>query len=169
MVFKLTSFSLWVALLAPLCNSAELFNPVKLFQGLQYVSLPTNLCNGLSESILGQVNDHEYGGIICDRDNNSHLLLERLVSYTSNGKAIWQVASVETLPKPKAGELLVNAGCFDKNDKSKQIFALVKDTGSQPYEIVRAWETNLIQEKLEEINSKQVACYDPFAEDALEH
>ena len=167
MLFLLTFFSLCGQLLTPLCNSADLLNAVKLFQGLQYVSLPTNLCNGLSESILGQANDHEYGGIICDRDNNSHILLQRLVSYTSNGKAIWQIASVETLPKPKAGELLVNAGCFDKNDKSKQIFALVTDTGSQPYEIVRAWEANLIQEKLEEINSKQVACYAPFAEDAL--
>lgn len=167
MVFSLTSFSLWLALLTPLCNSAELLNPEKLFQNLQYVNLPTGLCNGLSASILGQVNGNEYSGIICDRDNSSHILLQKLVSYTSNGKAMWQIVSVETLPKPKAGELLVNAGCFDKNDKSKPIFALVKDLGSQPYKTVRAWEANLIKEKFEEINSTQVVCYDSFADSFL--
>lgn len=164
MVFKLTSLSLWLALSTPFGNNVELLNCVKALQGLQYVSLPTGLCNGSSESILGQVNGNEYSGIICDRNNSSHILLDRLVSYTSNGKAIWQIVSVETLPKPQAGELLVNAGCFNKNDKSKPIFALVKDTGSQPYKIVRAWEANLIQEKFEEINSKEATCYDPFAE-----
>lgn len=162
MVSSLTSFSLCLALLTPLCNSAELLNPVNIFQNLQYVSLPTGLCKGLSSSLLGQVNGNEYSGIICDRDDSSHILLQKLVSYTSNDKAIWQIVSVETLPKPKAGEVLINAGCFDKNDKSKPIFALVKDTGSQPYKIVRAWEANLIKEKFEEINSTQVNCYDPF-------
>ncbi|AFZ11029.1 hypothetical protein Cri9333_0025 [Crinalium epipsammum PCC 9333] len=167
MVFSLTSFSLWLALLTPLCNSAELLNSVKPFQNLQYVNLPTGLCNGLSASILWEVNGKEYSGLICDRDNSSHIFLQKLVSYTSNGKAIWQIVSVETLPKPKAGELLVNAGCFDKNDKSKPIIALVKDLGSQPYKIVRAWETNLIKEKFEEINSTQVVCYDPFVDEPL--
>jgi hypothetical protein len=135
---------------------------VETLRGLQYMQLPKGLCPGLAENIFGQAGDREYAGIICVRTRASYLVLQKLIDYTVNGKAIWQIVSVKILGQPRTGELLISSGCADKRNNSQAVFALVKDNNIQPYQIIRAWKANLVAEQIQEILPQQVVCYNPF-------
>jgi hypothetical protein len=135
---------------------------VEALRGLQYMQLPNGLCPGLAENIFGQSGDREYAGLICTRDRTSYLILQKLINYTVNGKAIWQIVSVKILRQLRPGELLVNNGCSDRQNSSQAFFALVKDNNIQPYQIIRAWKANFIAEEIQEIRTQQIVCHNLF-------
>ncbi len=135
---------------------------VEALRGLQYMQLPNGLCPGLAENIFGRSGDREYAGAICSRDRTSYLILQKLIDYTVNGKAIWQIVSVKILRQLRSGELLVNSGCSDRQNNSQAFFALVRDNNAQPYQIIRAWKANSIAEEIQEIRPEQIVCYNQF-------
>lgn len=161
-ICRLTSITVALALLIQLPIRAMPLDAIEALRGLQYMQLPNGLCPGLAENIFGQSGDREYAGLICSRDRTSYLILQRLINYTVNGKAIWQIISVRTLHQQRSGELLVNTGCYDRRNNSQAVFALVKDNNIQPYQIIRAWKANLVTEEIQEVLPQQVVCYNPF-------
>jgi hypothetical protein len=151
-------------LIAMLITSAncELGESVESLQGKQYLELPDGFCNGSSENTLGKVGRNEYVGLICERPNHSYILLQRLVGYTSEGKAIMQIVATKVLPKLSADEFSVGVGCVSLKQKSTAIFAIVKDVGTSSYQVKKAWEANLGTEQFKELDPKTVSCSNPL-------
>ncbi len=157
----LSAILVCLGLAVTLPSQASWLQSPELLQGKQYTLLPEGLCTGYSERILGKVNSNEYGGLICEQERASFILLQRLSGYTATGKAIWQVITVKEVPRPTPSDLVMSAGC-SSNKNARAIFALVKDFKGQPYQAVQAWEADLATEQLKEINPQYVACYDPW-------
>jgi hypothetical protein len=164
-ICQLTAITMASILLIQLPSRAIPLDAVEALRGLQYMQLPNGLCPGLAENIFGQSGDREYAGLICTRDRTSYLILQKLINYTINGKAIWQIVSVKILRQLRSGELLVNNGCSDRRNNSQAVFALVKDNNIQPYQIIRAWKANLVTEEIQEVLPQQVVCYNLFSLD----
>lgn len=162
MKLLVNSLVVCLGLAVTLPSQASWLQSPELLLGKQYTLLPESLCTGYSEQILGKVNSKEYGGLICEQERASYILLQQLSGYTSTGKAIWQVITVKEVLRSAAEELVVSAGCLGGEGNTNAIFALVKDADVQPYKVVQAWEADLATEQLKEINPQQVACYDPW-------
>jgi hypothetical protein len=132
---------------------------VEALEGLEYVNLPGSLFHRIAANILGKSGEVEYSGLICNRDRDYYMLLQKLVGYTNTDRAIWRIVAVKKLPQLQAGQLLIHTGCFDKTTNSPAIFAVVKDSSAPTYEVVRAWAADLATEKIREINPDRVACH----------
>jgi hypothetical protein len=156
----LLAFSLVFLLTLPLsCKSMQ---GIEALQNQEYVDLPAGLCKGYSEILLGKVADREYVGLICEGDVRSYLLLQRIVGYTHQGKAIVKAVVIQPLPPLQADEFSVNAGCVAVNHRAAAIFAIVRDSDKSSYDVVKAWEANLSIEQFDELNPRDVTCSPPY-------
>jgi hypothetical protein len=159
---KLASAGLGLAIAAwPLLAAAQCLTWLK---GKTYTTLPTNLCPKYTDMLLGRtLKQQEYSGIICDRPEASYILLQRLVRYTQQGKAVWQITQVKPIPKPNAQSLILGTGCRLQPPTSsaiRPIFALVQSTANSTYQTLSAWQVNLDKESFADLEPQQVICKD---------
>lgn len=131
-------------------------------QGQQYIQLPESLCPAYADNYLGKSGIDEFSGVICDRSDGSYFLLQKLTGYTPEGKAIWKVVDTQQLPKLTQDEQTMNLGCVYQRGQNKQVFAVVKDTGTRPYQTVKAWEADLTTGQFQPVPSQDVVCVDPW-------
>lgn len=131
-------------------------------QNQQYIQLPESLCPAYADNYLGKSGMAEFSGVICDRTDGSYFLLQKLVSYTPDGKAVWKVVDTQQLPKLAQGEQTMNLGCVHRQIDTKQVFAVVKDTGARPYQILQAWEADLTTGQFQQVSPQDVVCADPW-------
>ena len=133
-------------------------------KGTTYTTLPENLCPKYTDMLLGRtLKQQEYGGIICDRPEASYILLQRLVKYTQQGKAVWQIIQVKPITKPNAQSLILGTGCRlqpQQTSATSPIFALVQTTANSTYQTLSAWQVNLDQESFADLEPQQVICKD---------
>ncbi len=146
----------------PMLVAAQCMTRLK---GTTYTTLPKNLCPKYTDMLLGRtLNQQEYGGIICDRPEASYILLQRLVKYTPQGKAVWQITQVKPITKPNAQSLILGTGCRlqpqQTSATASPIFALVQTTATSTYQTLSAWQVNLDQESFADLEPQQVICKD---------
>jgi hypothetical protein len=146
----------------PLLATAQCIENLK---GKIYTNLPADLCPQYTDMLLGQSpKKQEYGGVICDRPEASYILLQRLLRYTSQGKAVWQIIQVKPIPKPNPQSLILGAGCRylqPQNARSTEpIFALVQPTSKNTYQTLSAWSISLNKESFAALDARQVICKD---------
>ncbi|MGB8701982.1 MAG: hypothetical protein WCD18_21410, partial [Thermosynechococcaceae cyanobacterium] len=85
---------------------------IKQLQGKAYISLPKSLCPKYTDVLLGQTDQRqEYGGVICDRPEGSYILLQKLLKYTDQGKAVWQVMQIKEIIRPTPQSQVKGLGC----------------------------------------------------------
>jgi hypothetical protein len=132
-------------------------------KGQEYAQLPLDLCEGYTDMLLGQKDDYEYGGVICDRQEGSYVLLQRLVAYNPPHQSIWKILEVQLLPKLQMDELILSEGCQHLQGSSDPILAIVRPSHtSNTYQTQKAWTVNLSQAKFHRVKAEQVICRDPF-------
>jgi hypothetical protein len=146
----------------PLLATAQCMEKLK---GKIYTNLPTDLCPRYTDMLLGQSpKKQEYGGVICDRPEASYILLQRLLRYTSQGKAVWQIIQVKPIPKPNPQSLILGAGCRQLQPQNARpiepIFALVQPISKNTYQTLSAWSISLNKESFAAIDARQVICKD---------
>jgi hypothetical protein len=145
----------------PMLASAQCMTQLK---GKTYTTLPKNLCPQYTDMLLGRtLNQQEYGGVICDRPEASYILLQRLVRYTQQGKAVWQITQVKPITKPNAQSLILSAGCRLQSPQISAIspiFALVQSTNNSTYQTLSAWQLDLEKESFADLKPQQVICKD---------
>ncbi len=144
----------------PLVAAAQCMTRLK---GKTYTNLPENLCPKYTDMLLGRtLKQQEYGGIICDRPESSYILLQRLVRYTKQGKAVWHITQVKPIPRPNPQSLIVGTGCRylqpQQTSAMRPIFALVQSTANRTYQTLSAWQVNLEQESFADLDPQQVIC-----------
>jgi hypothetical protein len=129
-----------------------------------YVSLPTGICPRYTDMLLGKTNQQLYGGVICDRTEGSYILLQKLIKYTDQGKAVWQVVQIKKISRPTSQSLIKGIGCQLQNkvQSPEPIFALVQPTSSHAYQTLAAWKVNLLEASFTHLEPKTVICQDPM-------
>jgi hypothetical protein len=129
-----------------------------------YVSLPPGICPHYTDMLLGKTKQQLYGGVICDRTEGSYILLQKLIKYTDQGKAIWQVVQIKKISRPTSQSLIKGIGCQRQNTAkgSEPIFALVQPTSLHTYQTIAAWKVNLIEASFTHLEPKTVICQDPM-------
>ena len=135
-------------------------------KGKIYTNLPENLCPHYTDMLLGRSSQkQEYGGVICDRPEASYFLLQRFLRYTKQGKAVWQITQVKSIPKPNPKSLVLGAGCHRQGKGTspiEPIFALVQPLPKNTYQTLSAWSVNLSKESFAVLEAQQVICKDLF-------
>ena len=140
-----------------------LAGPLQGLKGTEYSQLPQDLCQGYTDMLLGQDGPHEYGGVVCDREEGSYFLLQRLVASNPPHHSIWEILDIQALPKIKANELVLSEGCHHQQGSSDPIFAIVQTSNtSNIYQTQQAWTVSLAQATLQPVAAEQVTCRDPF-------
>ncbi len=139
---------------------------IERLAGREYTEIPSGLCSGSAEVLVGEFSGHEYVGLICDRPVHSYIVLQQLRGYTDNKKAILKAVDIQPLPVMNVGEFSTNRGCVGNSQLSSQallgIVAIVRDVGKANYQTIKAWRANLQIEKFEEINPQIVVCSRPW-------
>jgi hypothetical protein len=135
-------------------------------RGKIYTNLPKNLCPRYTDMLLGRsIKTQEYGGVICDRPEASYILLQRLLRYTTQGKAVWQIIEIKPIVKPNSKSLILGTGCHlqpQNLSRIAPIFALVQPISKNTYQTLSAWSVSLSKESFEVLEAKQVVCKDIF-------
>lgn len=130
--------------------------------GREYTEIPAGVCNGTSEILLGEVAGYEYSSLICTQQPQSYMVLQRLVGYTADRKAILKAIAIQTLPVLQRGEVSINRGCQEQEQASTPIIAIVRDQGKPTYQTIRAWKADIAQERFQELNPEAVVCQRPW-------
>ncbi len=161
---RLISVLLVTAILNPIASFAEC---IEKLQGKAYINLPQDVCPRYTDVLLGSVNrQSEYGGVICDRPKVSYILLQKLLSHTEQGKAVWQVVQIKRVPRPNPQSFIMGVGCqFATKDASQAkapIFALVQPGKAEAYQTLAAWTVNLDQASFYALKPPQVICKNPL-------
>jgi hypothetical protein len=143
----------------PILASAQCMTQLK---GKTYTTLPEDLCPQYTDMLLGRtLKQQEYGGVICDRPEASYILLQRLVRYTKQGQAVWQITQVKPITKPNAQSLILGTGCRlqpQQTSSISPIFALVQSTAGSTYQTLSAWQVNLDKDSFADLEPQQVIC-----------
>jgi hypothetical protein len=139
---------------------------IEQLQGRSYVSLPQEICPQYTDVLLGRsVHQQEYSGVVCDRPAESYILLQKLLKYTQQGKAVWQVVRIKKVSRPRPQSFIMEVGCKLKSQKPSQsgdpIFALVEPRQTESYSTLAAWQIDLESVTFLDLNPQQVACNDP--------
>jgi hypothetical protein len=140
---------------------------IEQLEGKAYVNLPQNVCPDYTDILLGRtVQQQEYGGVICDRPHESYILLQKLLNYTQQGKAVWQVVQIKQVAKPTPQSFVMGVGCELKVHNAGQdkepIFALVQPRASEEYKTIAAWTVNLEKSSFSALKAQQVVCKNPL-------
>ncbi len=145
----------------PLLATGQCMEKLK---GKIYTNLPENLCPHYTDMLLGRSpQQQEYGGVICDRPETSYILLQRLLRYTNQGKAVWQITQIKPIPKPNAQSLVLGTGCHLQTQDTRPtqpIFALVQPRAKNTYQTLSAWSINLSKESFSTVEAQRVICKD---------
>lgn len=145
----------------PMLSAAQCITRLK---GKTYTNLPENLCPKYTDMLLGRtLKQQEYGSVICDRPEASYILLQRLVKYTQQGKAVWQITQVKPVTKPNAQSFILGTGCRlqpQQTSAISPIFALVQSTANSTYQTLSAWQIDLDKESFADLDPQQVICKD---------
>jgi hypothetical protein len=157
---RLISALLVTAILYPVASFAEC---IEKLQGKAYINLPQDVCPHYTDVFLGSADQRqEYSGVICDRSKVSYILLQKLLSYTEQGKAVWQVLHIKQVAKPSPQSLIVGVGCQLRTQGNTQvkepIFALVQPGKAETYQTLAAWKVNLTQASFSPLKPQQVIC-----------
>ncbi|MEO0373331.1 MAG: hypothetical protein AAF329_01650 [Cyanobacteria bacterium P01_A01_bin.17] len=151
----LCSFVLGQAALG--CRVSRVAQDVLQLRGQEYVELPAGLCPGYSDALLGKTQAFEYGGVICDRNEASYLLLQRLVGYTPEKKAIWKVVQIRTLARLNNDQQSISATCRHTRKRKQPVFAVTEDQTNQ---VLQAWAVDLERETIRPTRPHLVDCSD---------
>jgi hypothetical protein len=147
----------------PLLATGQCMEELK---GKIYTNLPENLCPRYTDMLLGRSpQKQEYGGVICDRPEASYIMLQRFLRYTPQGKAVWQITQVKSIPKPNSKSFVLGTGChrqIQSTSPAEPIFALVQPMAKNTYQTLSAWSVNLSQESFTVLEAQQVVCKDLF-------
>jgi hypothetical protein len=148
----------------PLVGTAQC---IEKLRGKIYTNLPEDLCPRYTDMLLGHsTQKKEYGGVICDRPEATYILLQRLLRYTHQGKAVWQIIQVKPVTKPNPQSLILGTGCRHLQPQSaspfEPIFALVQPISKNTYQTLLAWSVNLNKESFAAVEARQVICKDAF-------
>lgn len=129
-----------------------------------YVNLPPGICPHYTDMLLGKAQRQTYGGVICDRPDSSYILLQKLIKYTDQGKAVWQVMQIKQISRPNPQSLIKGIGCTLQNkiQAPEPIFALVQPTPTHTYQTLAAWRINLLEASFTSLDPKTVTCQDPM-------
>jgi hypothetical protein len=129
-----------------------------------YVNLPPGICPHYTDMLLGKAQQQVYGGVICDRPESSYILLQKLIKYTDQGKAVWQVVQIKQISRPTPQSLIKGIGCQLQNNiqAPEPIFALVQPTSPNTYQTLAAWRVNLLEASFTNLEPKTVTCQDPI-------
>jgi hypothetical protein len=145
----------------PLLATGQCMEKLK---GKIYTNLPKNLCPSYTDMLLGRsTQKQEYGGVICDRPEASYILLQRLLRYTNQGRAVWQITQIKPITKPNAQSLVLGTGCHLQTQDSSPtppIFALVQPVAKNTYQTLSAWSVNLSKESFSTVEAQRVICKD---------
>ena len=137
---------------------------IEKLKGKIYTNLPDNLCPRYTDMLLGRSpQKQEYGGVICDRPEASYILLQRLLRYTNQGKAVWQITQIKPITKPNAQSLVLGTGCHlqpQDTSSTQPIFALVQPIAKNTYQTLSAWSINLSKESFSSLEAQRVICKD---------
>lgn len=131
------------------------------WEGLEYIRLPPHLCSGISASLIGKLNKEQYSSVICQRQSHSYIFMQKLLGYTEGGESIWKIQNVIEVPKLNKNELIIQLGCDHLEIRNATVFAIVRQMKGNELLISQAWRANLIREKLERTNPRQVRCFPP--------
>ncbi|PSB02043.1 hypothetical protein [Merismopedia glauca] len=156
---NITMVGLAIAFLTASRSISEEVTPSLL--GLEYVRLPPTLCRGISASLIGKLQNEQYGSLICEQESSSYILIQKLIGYSSTEESIWKILSITKLPKLHQQEFVIQLGCHHLEIKKLTIFAIVRPIKPDDLLVIKAWRVNLIREKLEEVNAQKVVCYTP--------
>ena len=114
--------------------------------------------------LLGRFEQKDYGAVICDRPEESYILLQRLLKYTAEGKAIWLVLQIKKVPRLRPQNSLQSLGCQQRNHAVSQatepIFALVSPGTSPAYSVISAWKIDLKKAAFLRLDPAKVSCSD---------
>jgi hypothetical protein len=155
---KLFSVLLGTAMLSP---TSSLAHCIEKLQGQSYVSLPEGICPQYSDVLFDRLpHQPEYGGVICDQPKESYILLQKLLKYTQQGKAVWQVVRIKKVVKPKPQSFVMEVGCKLKQlvQKDEPVLALVDPHPAGTLSAIAAWKINLTDISFVELDPRQVIC-----------
>jgi hypothetical protein len=161
---RLISVFFITVILNPVISFADC---IEQLQGKAYVNLPQNVCPDYTDILFGRTaQQQEYGGVICDRPHESYILLQKLLNYTQQGKAVWQVVQIKQVAKPSPQSFVMGVGCELKLHNAGQdrepIFALVQPKKDEEYETLAAWKVNLEKSSFSALKAQQVVCKSPL-------
>jgi hypothetical protein len=162
---RLISAMLVTVILHPAVSFAEC---IEKLQGKAYVNLPQAICPRYTDVLLGAANHRspEYSGVICDHPKESYILLQKLLSRTEQGKAVWQVVRIKQVAKPTPQSFVMGVGCQSTMQNASQapkiIFALVQPSKAEKYHTLAAWTVNLDRASFFALKPQQVICKDPL-------
>lgn len=162
---RLISAMLAALMLDPAVSFAEC---IEKLQGKAYIHLPQAVCPHYTDVLLGTANHRspEYSGVICDRPKESYILLQKLLSRTEQGKAVWQVVRIKQVAKPTPQSFVMGIGCQstmqDASQAPKTIFALVQPGKAEEYHTLAAWTVNLDRASFSALKPQQVICKNPL-------
>jgi hypothetical protein len=163
---RLISALFVAAILSPAMSFAEC---IEKLQGKAYIDLPQDVCPHYTDVLLGSTNQREkYSGVICDRAKVSYILLQKLLNYTGQGRAVWQVIQIKRIARSNPQSFVMGVGCqFKTQDASasqfkEPIFALVQPGKAEEYQTLAAWKVNLDQASFSALKPQQVICKNPL-------
>jgi hypothetical protein len=161
---RLISALLVTVILNPTVSFAEC---IEKLQGKAYIDLPQNVCPHYTDVLLGSTDrTPEYSGVICDRAKVSYILLQKLLNYTDQGKAVWQVVQIKRVARSNPQSFIMGVGCQSTMQAASQtkdpIFALVQPGKTEEYQTLAAWKVNLGQASFSALKPQQVICKNPL-------
>jgi hypothetical protein len=161
---RLISALLATLMLNPEVSFAEC---IEKLQGKAYIDLPQNVCPHYTDVLLNSTDrTPEYSGVICDRAKVSYILLQKLLNYTGQGKAVWQVVRIKRVVRSNPQSFIMGVGCQFATQEGSQakdpIFALVQPGKTDEYLTLAAWKVNLDQASFSALKPQQVICKNPL-------
>jgi hypothetical protein len=161
---RLISMLLVTAVLNP---EASFAGCIEKLQGKAYINLPQAVCPNYTDILLSSTHQQQkYSGVICEQSKVSYILLQKLLNYTGQGKAVWQVVQIKQVPKSNPQSFITGVGCqFKAQDTSQAkepIFALVQSGNAEEYQVLTAWKVNLEQASFSVLPLQQVICKNPL-------
>jgi hypothetical protein len=158
---NITTICLAIAFLPVSSSISQEVTPSSL-QGLEYVRLPPKLCSGTSASLIGKLQNDQYGYLICQQESSSYILIQKLIGYSATEQSIWKILNITQLAKLNSEEFVIQLGCRHLDLKKSTIFAIVKQVNTGDLAVIKAWRVNLVREKLEKVNPQKVVCSNPL-------
>jgi hypothetical protein len=165
----------WFSKLMPVLLVPVILNPaeslaecIEKLRGKAYINLPQAVCPRYTDVLLDAANHRspEYSGVICDRPKESYILLQKLLSRTEQGKAVWQVVQMKRVARPNPQSFMMGVGCQsalqDASQAPKPIFALVQPGKAEEYLTLAAWTVNLDRAAFSALKPQQVICKNPL-------
>lgn len=160
---KLTAAVLGAAILSPTSSLAQCLEQLK---GKTYTDLPQSICPNYTDALLGaNAQQQEYGGVVCDHPKVSYILVQKLLNYTAQGKAVWQVVQIKKVSKPQSQSFIMLSGCQLKQSGATSevpIVALVLPGASETFQPLAAWQIDLSKAAFRSLKPQQVVCKDPL-------